>query len=88
MIYAAAIALLLMSMCLLLIRAMIGPTTYDRILALNIFGTVTVLTIALLAGRNGNPMLIDVALLYGLINFTATIALLRYFKLGSFDDRD
>lgn len=88
MIYVIAIAVLMLSMGMLLFRAMRGPTAYDRILATNIFGTVTVLAIALLAGLENNAMLLDVALLYGLINFTATIALLRYFKYGSFDDRD
>lgn len=88
MIYVIAIAILMLSMGMLLFRAMRGPTAYDRILATNIFGTVTVLAIALLAGLDDNAMLLDVALLYGLINFTATIALLRYFKYGSFDDRD
>lgn len=88
MIYVIAIAVLMLSMGMLLFRAMRGPTAYDRILATNIFGTVTVLAIALLAGLDNNAMLLDVALLYGLINFTATIALLRYFKYGSFDDRD
>lgn len=88
MIYVIAIAILMLSMGMLLFRAMRGPTAYDRILATNIFGTVTVLAIALLAGLENNAMLLDVALLYGLINFTATIALLRYFKYGSFDDRD
>lgn len=88
MIYVIAIAVLMLSMGMLLFRAMRGPTAYDRILATNIFGTVTVLAIALLAGLDDNAMLLDVALLYGLINFTATIALLRYFKYGSFDDRD
>lgn len=88
MIYVIAIAILMLGMGMLLFRAMRGPTAYDRILATNIFGTVTVLAIALLAGLDDNAMLLDVALLYGLINFTATIALLRYFKYGSFDDRD
>lgn len=83
-----AIFILLLGMGMLLFRAHKGPTAYDRILSANIFGTVTVLTIALLSGLERNPMLLDVALLYGLINFIATIALLRYFKYGGFDDRD
>lgn len=88
MIHSIALVVLLMGMAMLLVRAMRGPTAYDRILATNIFGTVTVLGIALLSGLDNSSMLLDVALLYGLINFTATIVLLRYFKYGSFDDRD
>lgn len=88
MIHSIAIVVLLLGMGMLLVRAMRGPTAYDRILATNIFGTATVLGIALLAGLDHNSPLLDVAMLYGLINFTATIVLLRYFKYGSFDDRD
>lgn len=83
-----AIIILLLAMGLILIRAFKGPSAYDRILAVNVFGTTTVLTIALFAGLKDDPMLIDMALLYGLINFAATIALLRYFKFGGLDDRD
>lgn len=83
-----AVVFLLLGMAMLLLRAMRGPTAYDRILATNIFGTVTVLVIALLSGLENNSPLVDLALLYGLINFTATIVLLRYFKYGSFDDHD
>ena len=84
----AAIILILLGMGLILIRAFKGPTAYDRILAVNVFGTATVLTIALFSSLKDDPMLVDMALLYGLINFAATIALLRYFKFGGLDDRD
>lgn len=88
MTYVIAIVTLLVAMGLTLVRAAKGPTTYDRILSANIFGTITVLTIALVSGLKDDTMLLDMALLYALINFTATIALLRYFKFGGFDDRD
>lgn len=88
MIYVIAIVAMLVGMGMILIRALKGPTAYDRILAGNIFGTATVLTIALFSSLKEDSMLLDMALLYGLINFTATIALLRYFKFGGFDDRD
>ncbi|MCH2546259.1 MAG: monovalent cation/H+ antiporter complex subunit F [Alphaproteobacteria bacterium] len=88
MIYVIAIVAMLIGMGLILVRALRGPTAYDRILSANIFGTATVLTIALFSELKSDPMLLDMALLYGLINFVATIALLRYFKFGGFDDRD
>lgn len=88
MIYVIAIVVMLLGMGMILVRALKGPTAYDRILAANIFGTTTVLTIALFSALKGDSMLLDMALLYGLINFTATVALLRYFKFGGFDDRD
>lgn len=88
MVYVLAISALLVSMGLLLLRCWLGPTPYDRILAANIFGTAVVLAIALLAFLHENMMFLDMALLYGLINFIATIALMRYFKYGSFSRDD
>lgn len=73
---------LLMVMALLLIRALLGPTLYDRILAVNSFGTVTVLLIAVLGFLNGRPDFLDIAILYALINYVTTIAVLKFFKLG------
>ncbi len=78
----AALAVLL-TMALGLTRALLGPTVYDRILAVNMFGTKTVLLIALLAGLAGRSDLLDVALLYALINFIAVVAVLKYFEYGS-----
>ena len=79
---AAAIAIIV-TMGLALIRAFIGPTLYDRILSVNMFGTQTVLIIAVLGFLMGRPDFLDIALVYALINFVGVIALLKYFKYGS-----
>ena len=79
---AAAIAIIA-TMGLALIRAFIGPTLFDRILAVNTFGTKTVLIIAVLGFLMGRPDFLDIALVYALINFIGVIALLKYFKYGS-----
>ena len=60
-----------------------GPTVYDRMLAANMFGTLTVLLITLLGYTIDNDMYIDVALVYALVNFIATIAFLRYCRYSS-----
>lgn len=70
--------LVLLTMALALTRALLGPTVYDRILAVNMFGTKTVLLIALLAALSGRADYLDIALLYALINFIAMIAVLKY----------
>jgi multicomponent Na+:H+ antiporter subunit F len=80
--FSAASAALLVTMALALIRAIKGPTVYDRIMAVNMFGTKTVLTIAVLGFLAGRPEFLDIALVYALINFVATIAVLKVFKLG------
>ena len=79
---AAAIAILV-TMAMALLRACIGPTLYDRILAVNMFGTKTVLIIAVLGFLMGRPEFLDIALVYALINFIGVIALLKYFKYGN-----
>lgn len=78
---AAAIAIL-MVMGLVLVRALLGPTVYDRILAVNMFGTKTVLLIALMAFISGRLDVLDIALAYALINFIGVIAVLRFFEYG------
>ncbi len=69
------------TMGLALVRALKGPTVYDRILAVNVFGTKTVLVVALIAYINGHDDLIDVALVYALINFIAVVAVLKLTKM-------
>lgn len=63
-----------------LARALLGPTIYDRILALNVFGTKTVLFIAVVGFLFGRPDFLDIALIYALINFISVIGVLRYFE--------
>ncbi len=75
---------IVISMALLLLRCITGPTTYDRILAANGFGTKTVVLIALLGFILDEMLFLDVALVYALINFITTVAFLKYFKDRSF----
>ena len=81
MFVAAALAILI-TMCLALARALLGPTVYDRILAVNMFGTKTVLLIAVFGFLTGRPDFLDIALVYALINFIATVAVLKFFEYG------
>ena len=76
----------LVTMGLALGRAALGPTRFDRILALNMFGTKTVLLIAVIGFMRGRPDFLDLALLYTLINFIGVIAVLRFLKFGHFAD--
>lgn len=77
-----AIALIVV-MAMAIVRAFLGPTIYDRILAVNLFGTKTVLLIAVVSYIVGRPDFLDVALIYALINFISVIAVLRFFEYGS-----
>lgn len=82
MITAALIAMMVVMM-ILLFRAWLGPSLYDRILAINTFGTATVLAIAILGFFMQRPAFMDIALVYSLINFIGTIAVLKIYR---FDD--
>ena len=83
MLIAASLAILV-TMGLALVRALAGPTTYDRIAAVNMFGTKTVLLIAVLAFLSGRTDLLDIALVYALINFIGVVAALKLVTQGNF----
>ena len=88
MMLAVAGVAILVAMGLALLRTLLGPTVHDRILAVNSFGTKTVLLIALLAAMSGRGDYLDVALLYALINFIGTVALMKYSERGLLRDQD
>ena len=87
--FAAAMIGVLASMLLALVRGVLGPTVFDRVLAANMFGTKTVLLIAVSGFLFGRPEWLDLAMLYALMNFIGMIALLRFTKFENLasDDR-
>ena len=82
MIFVAMTLALLVAIALVLVRAILGPTIYDRLLAVNSIGTKIVLLIPVYGFLTGRPGFIDIALAYALINFIGTIAVLKYFEYG------
>lgn len=80
--WVAAAAGILVSMVLALVRALLGPTVYDRVLAVNTFGTKTVLLLLVIGFLTGRPDWVDLSLVYALINFIGTIAVLKFFEFG------
>ena len=78
MMYAVAALAVLATMALALIRALRGPSVYDRILAVNTFGTLTVILISVHGFIAGRPEFLDLALVYALINFIGTIAVTKF----------
>ena len=73
------------SMAIMLARLFLGPTLYDRVLAVNSFGTKTVLFLIVFSAMVGRTDGIDIAILYALINFVATIAILKFFRYRSLE---
>ena len=82
MYYAVSIAILV-TMGLALVRAILGPSVYDRVLAANVFGTKTVLLLSVIAFLYGRPDFLDLALTYALINFVGVLAVLEFFQSRS-----
>ncbi len=79
MYYVVTIATVL-TMGLALVRALLGPSIYDRLLAVNMFGTKTVLLLSLIAFLYGRPDFLDLALAYALINFIGVLAVLEFIR--------
>jgi len=88
--FSIAMIAVLITMVMALARALMGPSVYDRILAVNTFGTAAILFIAVLGFLMGRPEFLDIALVYALINFIGTIAVLKFFKYGNlgYSDED
>lgn len=79
MYYIVTLALVI-TMALALTRAVLGPTVYDRVLSVNMFGTKTVLLLSVIAFLYGRPDFLDLALAYALINFIGVLAVLEFFR--------
>lgn len=87
----AVMAALLVTMVVTLARAVVGPGRYNRILAINMFGTKTVLFVAVAGFLFGRPEFLDIGILYALVNFVAVVAVLRlthYRELVAGEDGD
>ena len=79
---ATATALLVLAF-VCLIRANAGPTLQDRLLAVNMVGTKAILVLAALTIATGHPFLLDVALVYALLNVVLTLAATRLVERGA-----
>lgn len=72
---AAAVTVLAIAV---LYRVIKGPTVQDRIIAINVIGTSTVLIIAFVAAGLDRPEFLDIALVYALLNFVISIAAAKF----------
>jgi len=81
--FAVASFALLVALVLVLTRAFLGPTVFDRAQAANTVGTLSILLLALFGFLTNRPEFLDLAIVYGLLNVIGTIAVLKYFRYGS-----
>ncbi|PQM59341.1 MAG: pH regulation protein F [Rhodobacteraceae bacterium] len=83
--FEVCLIVLLICVIILLWRVYIGPTLYDRVIAVNSIGTLAVLIIGVVGFLTERPDFLDIALLYALINFIGTIAVLKFFRYKMVD---
>lgn len=86
MMFAVAAFALLVTLALVLVRATLGPTVFDRLLAANSVGTCAMLLLAVFGFLGGRPEFLDLALVYGLLNVIGVIAVLKFFRQGDLGD--
>ena len=84
-VYLATAVVLLVGMFMILVRAIAGPTVYDRILATNALGTKTIVFVTLLGYVSGRTEFIDMAIIYAMVSFITTIAILKFAEMGRLD---
>ena len=87
MMFAVGLAACAVALVFALVRAMKGPSAFDRLLAVNAIGTTVILGIALHGYVLGRPEFVDIAILYAVINFIGTFAVLKLFGAGGLGDR-
>ncbi len=82
MIFIAATLAILVALLLVIVRAIQGPTVFDRVLAANTVGSLAILLLAVVGFLNGRPEWLDIGLVYGLLNIIGTLAVLKFFRHG------
>jgi multicomponent Na+:H+ antiporter subunit F len=80
--FTLAAAALLAAITLAVVRAIKGPTVFDRVLAGNSVGTMAILLLAVVGFLTGRPEFLDIGLTYGLLNLIGTLAVLKFFRHG------
>ena len=88
MMFAAVLLACAVSIVMLVVRAAKGPTAFDRILAVNSIGTVIILGISLHGFALGRPEFVDISILYAVLNFLGTLAILRFYRSSGVDNED
>ena len=88
LLYTAVLVVLSVLALLCLIRAIRGPRIADRIVSINMISTLTIAMICILAIRQHQGYLVDVALIYALIGFLAVVVLCKVYMGITLENRD
>jgi multicomponent Na+:H+ antiporter subunit F len=80
--FAAAAAAIIVALALVVLRALRGPTVFDRVLAGNSVGNLAIMLLAVVGFLTGRPEWLDVAITYALLNVISTLVILKFFRHG------
>jgi multicomponent Na+:H+ antiporter subunit F len=79
---AAGMIAVLVATTLMLVRALKGPTVFDRLVAANSIGNAAIVILALFGFITGRPAFLDIAITYALLNIVGVFAVLKFFRHG------
>lgn len=74
----AGAAIVVVLAAIVLYRVVAGPTTHDRVVAVNVIGTSIVIVLALIAAGTDRPEYLDIAIVYALLNFVLSLVVGRF----------
>ncbi|MEM9028059.1 MAG: monovalent cation/H+ antiporter complex subunit F [Pseudomonadota bacterium] len=81
--FIVATVAILVALTLAVVRAIAGPTVFDRVLAANTIGSLAILLLASVGFLLGRPEWLDIALTYGFLNLIGTLTALKFFRHGN-----
>lgn len=85
-VFVAALIILAVMLMLCLLRAVLGPRVADRIVAVNMMGTMVMVMIAILAVKMEEGYLVDICLIYAMVSFLAVVVITKVY-MGAYRER-
>lgn len=79
LLFTVVLAVLGVLLFLCLLRAIIGPRIADRVVGINMIGTIVIMMIAILALMLGEGYLVDIAIIYAMLSFLAVVVLAKIY---------
>lgn len=79
LLFTIVLAVLGVLLFLCLLRAILGPRIADRVVGINMIGTIVILMIAILALMLGEGYLVDIAIIYAMLSFLAVVVLAKIY---------
>ena len=80
---AAGMIAVLVALALMLVRALKGPTVFDRLVAANSIGNAAIVLLALFGFLTDRPEFLDIGITYALLNIVGVFAVLKFFRYGT-----